>query len=669
MQLERVVLRDVGTYKGELTFDLIPRTRYNARRPVVLFGGLNGAGKTTFLSAVRLCLYGRQALDTAPTQKEYAEHLLGLIHRSRGGAEQANGASIGLTFVHSRLGRPTRYCLERAWQKRGSKVEEVLTLSKGGEQLPFLSDDQAQAFISALIPPGVSTFFFFDGERISALARDDDDLVLADAIRRLMGLDVADRLDADLATFVRNRRISSGATLPADDLAQVQKDYEQSIHAADSLQRELVSDIQMQLDSAIARREQLRAQLADRGGAWAINRTAVEEHLRDLAKRRLETEERVRELLAGAAMFTLAPKLSRAVAEAVEREQNVLDYERSASIIQSRVGELKAAIKAMRGSEGWRSVANRCIDEWSKELRPKDRKQIVHGLSGSEATKILDVLGSKVAALHSELIEQRRLLSRIGEEEAQEQDRLRHAPPDNVLQSALAELEAASEQVAVLQGRKQATLQEIRRLLWVSIGLVRKRRKLEQALGEDGSQDRAVRLAGAVQDLLTEYKTKAADHKCAKLRENFLATHRRLARKEDIIADVRIDPDTFKITLVDRDGAQLAKKQLSAGEKQIFAIAMLDALGKTSGRNLPVIIDTPLGRLDSKHRSKLVEQYFPTASHQVIVLSTDTEVDERFYDGLKSYISHAYHLEFDPVSGATTAHEGYFWREALRDAA
>ena len=64
----------------------------------------------------------------------------------------------------------------------------------------------------------------------------------------------------------------------------------------------------------------------------------------------------------------------------------------------------------------------------------------------------------------------------------------------------------------------------------------------------------------------------------------------------------------------------LHKDELSAGEKQIYAIAILEALAKTSGRHLPIIIDTPLGRLDSEHCTKLINNYFPYASHQVIIL-------------------------------------------------
>ena len=179
-----------------------------------------------------------------------------------------------------------------------------------------------------------------------------------------------------------------------------------------------------------------------------------------------------------------------------------------------------------------------------------------------------------------------------------------------------------------------------------------------------GNAERGQAAADAAQSLISEFKVAAAKHKCQTLKGHFVQAFTRLARKDDIIRDATIDAESFKVVLLDGAGREVAKKRLSAGEKQIYSIAMLEALAKTSGRNLPVIIDTPLGRLDSKHRTKLVESYFPVASHQVIILSTDTEVDSEFYDVLSNKISHAFHLSYDEQSSSTLVEPGYFWRHS-----
>jgi DNA sulfur modification protein DndD len=73
------------------------------------------------------------------------------------------------------------------------------------------------------------------------------------------------------------------------------------------------------------------------------------------------------------------------------------------------------------------------------------------------------------------------------------------------------------------------------------------------------------------------------------------------------------------------------------------------------------VIDTPLGRLDSEHRSHLIERYFPNASHQVLLLSTDEEIDEKSFASLRRWIGRTYKLDFDDHTGATAIREGYFW--------
>src|SRR5262249_35420232 len=117
------------------------------------------------------------------------------------------------------------------------------------------------------------------------------------------------------------------------------------------------------------------------------------------------------------------------------------------------------------------------------------------------------------------------------------------------------------------------------------------------------------------------------------------------------------------ISLCDDNGSEITKERLSEGEKQIFAISVLWGLARASARPLPAVIDTPMARLDVAHRNYLVERYFPHASHQVVVFSTDTEVDRRYYEVLQPFIARAYHLNYDEKRKVTVGEEGYFWKE------
>ena len=73
-----------------------------------------------------------------------------------------------------------------------------------------------------------------------------------------------------------------------------------------------------------------------------------------------------------------------------------------------------------------------------------------------------------------------------------------------------------------------------------------------------------------------------------------------------------------------------------------------------------MIIDTPLSRLDSAHRAALVKKYFPKASDQTIILSTDSEIDERYYRLMAKSVGDEYTLEYNDKEKRTTIVEGYF---------
>ena len=114
------------------------------------------------------------------------------------------------------------------------------------------------------------------------------------------------------------------------------------------------------------------------------------------------------------------------------------------------------------------------------------------------------------------------------------------------------------------------------------------------------------------------------------------------------------------MTLFGANRTVLPKSDLSAGEKQLYATALLWALRSVSGRALPIIIDTPMGRLDSDHRATMLKKFFPNAAHQVILLSTDTEIDPAAFADIQHAISHTFRLEYDQATGSTQVERRYF---------
>src|SRR5262249_18161995 len=147
--------------------------------------------------------------------------------------------------------------------------------------------------------------------------------------------------------------------------------------------------------------------------------------------------------------------------------------------------------------------------------------------------------------------------------------------------------------------------------------------------------------------------------KIDRLSDLITESFRFLLRKQTLVSRILIDPVSFAITLYDDAGNALPRQRLSEGEKQIFAIAMLWGLARASARPLPAATDPPMARLDAPHRQHLVERYFPNASHQVVIFSTDTEVDRHYYSLLQPTIARAYHLDYDERTRTTMGVEGY----------
>jgi DNA sulfur modification protein DndD len=133
-----------------------------------------------------------------------------------------------------------------------------------------------------------------------------------------------------------------------------------------------------------------------------------------------------------------------------------------------------------------------------------------------------------------------------------------------------------------------------------------------------------------------------------------------LMRKDNLISAINICPLTFELSLKDMNAELLEPSRLSAGERQLLAIAILWGLAEASGKEIPTVIDTPLGRLDGEHRTKLIDHYFPLASSQVILLSTDEEINGEYYSKLNNSVAQEYSINYLEKERTSEISKGYF---------
>jgi DNA sulfur modification protein DndD len=164
-----------------------------------------------------------------------------------------------------------------------------------------------------------------------------------------------------------------------------------------------------------------------------------------------------------------------------------------------------------------------------------------------------------------------------------------------------------------------------------------------------------------IASVLNQFIVRLRKNKVHMLQEKTFEMYRLLSSRAGLIKDLTIDNHSYEVRISDRNGHEIKKSGLSAGEKEVFAISLLWGLAQTSQVQLPIIIDTPLSRLDSSHRDNIVNSYFPNAGEQVVILSTDTEIDTNYYRTLKPHLNGAACLVFDQRQELTTFETGYFW--------
>lgn len=674
MNFSEIRLFNFGQYRGEHILNLMPQLddeEVNAQ-PIILIGGQNGAGKTTLLEAVKLCLYGSTSLGFGIRQKAYDEYLTSRIHRPAGLPLDEPAASVTVTFEHAVHGTPQTFRMERKWVKQTRRVDKTLTVWRDEETLSEQEYGWWEQFLHDLLPPGLADLFFFDGEKIQALAEDPDHTALARSIRALLGLDLIDRLRTDLSIYVsRQQRVGGkGFEIELQEISEARLKVNEALS--------LVSD-EMQATKLLIeeKKEEVNATerlLASEGGEVAAQRERLKERLSELEEKIERYERRIIDEANGLLPFALIPGLCGALSENLAQEEQVTQQmatqDAAGALMQAFMSQLTTENQWLNGVDVTSTEREKIVEGLGNTFKALKHSTLeadsaslplLHDISNRERRQMQDWLNESSHRVPKTVKEAGDLLENATDELLRTQALLIKEPEEEILRpifQKLARLHQEITQYSTEYAAQQASFDQLEK---EQVALDAKEEDLHKRIMRGDDPSMRIELVKRTQQALIKYEERLRAAKIKEFEQQVVICFNRLSNKKRYIRSVKIDTKSFQTTLYHYNNSEIPKEQLSAGEKQIYAIALLWALRIVSGRRVPIIIDTPLGRLDASHRQNLVQHYFPQASHQVVLLSTDTEIDEGLLSELQPAIARTYQLSYDRRRGTTAIQEGYFW--------
>ncbi|QLE55600.1 DNA sulfur modification protein DndD [Nostoc sp. TCL26-01] len=656
-----LVLENFGPYCGKQVINLDPRTEENLR-PIILLGGMNGGGKTTLMDAIRLALYGQRAQCSTRGNLSYSDFLNQCVNSKANPAEKTR---IELLFEHIENDKPIKYRIVRYWEKNPKDGKDTLGILGDNDTWPESLVNIWDDYIENLLPLGISNLFLFDGEQVKELAEQElPPQIVIEAIRGLLGLELADKLAIDLEVLVNRKRKEMADIKDLANLDEIEKKLLQQQEDYQSTEKKLAN-----FKNQIAELETIQQVALDKfvsdGGKIAAERSQLEEKQKEKTTALEIVRQSLCELAADILPLALIPNLlSQVQAQGtkefrnqqiqlardvlLERDQRLLSWLRQLAIAPTKIDKIQSFL--VDDLDSLYTDSSQAEAPWlladEESLSQLDNVRYHLQNARNIAKQKLDNLKN----LEEEIITLERQVQTAAEPEAYQKLRDAVDTAQNEVVQAKANYEITHQKLAKLTDTIEITKKELKDFTDKNI--------------DHKNREHIINSASKVQETLKVFREKLTLRKLNKLEEEVKNCFLYLLHKSDLVFRVAIDTKTFALSLFDFEGQPVPKHRLSAGEKQLLAIAFLWGLAKVSGLRLPVAIDTPLGRLDSSHRQNLIERYFPSASHQVILLSTDTEIGKQEVETLRENeaIAREYLLKYNSATRQTTVVENkYFW--------
>lgn len=672
MRFKTLAVENLFAYSGRSEVDLSDTSE---ERNIIIVSGRNGAGKTSLLNAIKLLVLGHDNLElrrvgfgSAPLLAK--QYVLGQPGRWFGIFNASSGASVAMVSLSWEEASNEHWEARRTYRriKGGADFNSELHVTRNGAPL---GERDAKAKLASFMPGEIARFFFFDGEQIQSLA-DAEIGRESGEIERLLGFsffkELRDRVDS-------YAKLKQRAGLPhevqvkiveAENGAREARVQAEARGRARIQEEETRLDLERSLDRQIADRERLRV-----GTLTDAERVRIERRIAVLDGQREELALKIAEALPVEIPFLTNPRL---VERAFELLNGHLGRATDSSLASRLHRELPIRIVEALGEldpaqtlspHQISLLSNKLsaiLDDFGVRTTPAD--PLLQSLSQKRTVELRDRFllwsekgGADRLSQRDDLLQMRRLTSELRQvtqelDEAElttESARTQYSELSDQISLTKSELSAAIERITTLGIQEQQLLRQMQ-------DHERRIADLEQEAEEVGRENAAYQLALRIKRALDRYRELRRQQVRASIESRLNERVAILLAPSQLIHSVKLDED-FIMSYFDQQGRAVPRLSISAGMRQLLAMAMLWALKDESNRPMPVMIDTPLGRIDRTNRSLLMDFYFPYAGNPLVLLPTDTELGSEDLDALAPHIRRRYRIENNDGDNARIIHE------------
>ncbi len=687
MKFSKITINNFRQYYGTIDIDLTT----NEDKNIILIGGKNGYGKTNFLLSVVWCLYGSKISQIDDNfkkeikkEKNYSSFIQQSINWT---AKKENKNTFSVSILVSEI--------ESQDYENGVLISRTFNIDNGEEKISitdpisnielFDNDDDKINFINDyIIPIEAAKFVFFDAEKISDIANlsiAEEGKFINDALGKILGLDVYDTLIDDLKNYINNLKKNGATRNLQEQIINSEKGVEITKLEIEKLE-ERNGELQRKIDGFkkdIRNYDDLISQNSKQGNLTS-DRTKITRKIDELKDKETELSNRFNKF---SEIIPLAILIGN-----LEEVKEHLEVQNENEISQLSLNENTEKIENFI-----ESLFNKPPEPENSTMSLKDKlfyyekaKDLSFQLFGETKYKELDfeydlnnaekdLISKAINLVNSQSKDLFETTIRELNETTNELEKLNKKLykididlEDDLILEYISKKEITEYKITECNRGIGVNNQKIAKL---NEDIIRYNQNISQLMRKvtvNKKNEQKIQQSQKYIDVLNVFiEEQKRNHKNI-LEKNILNELKMLMHKlnhntedefiEDVMVTILASGQGMKITLLNQDDDEIRKESLSSGEKQIYISCLIKAILKESIQDLPIFIDTPLGRLDEEHRDSITKKYYPTLSKQVVLFSTNSEITPKRYKEITNNISKSYLLESD--GNNTKLNNGYF---------